>query len=270
MKKRGMLFFVMCACIDTAFAGEDGAFDFTTDSFDRVDDATQLRRVDNSQWHRDFPLDGLSLHRRPVSSERPDVTTSLHRTPGDNNTLSLQNYNAIVDPWSLEQDLSLRDRAALDALNDDHIFFDDLDDDAKKVTPQEWYRIQLRDCRNLIEKSAEGVRDADQVLYKSMQPQFALVQKQVTQLMARSDAPRANEIVLLENSLQELKASVAEKITGRLFKVLILDALRLAVRKLSHIRVTPVKMQKGPKKKELHVGKKDSKKQIEEAPYVDY
>ena len=268
MKKVSIVFFMMCGFSGTVFTGEDAVFDFTNDALDRLDDTTHVRRTDDGGLLRDLPLDDMRDQFFTTSpTTKIGVVTS--RPLVDDTGLSHNDY-VIVDPQSFERDVSPRDRAALDVLNDDNVFFSDLDDEDKKVTPVEFYRIQLRDCRELIGKSADGVREADSVLYESMQPKFALAQKEITDLMAHVDALQESEISALENTLQDLKVSVFEKITGHLFKVLILDALTIAVRKLSHIRVTPVKMRLEQKRKKVHSGKKDSKGQIEEALYVDY
>ncbi len=269
MKKVSLLFFLILGITNALVAGEDAAFDFTNDALDHLDDTTQVRRTDDGGLLRDFPLDDRLRDQFFTTSPttKPGVV-ALHPIVHTNNVS--QNKYVIFDPQSFEQDISPRDRAALDALNDDHAFFRDLDDEDKKVTPVQLYRIQLNDCRELIGKSADGVRKADPVLYELMQPKFALAQKEVKNLMGHVDALQEHEIVVLETMVQELKTSLVEKIVGRLFRVLIFDALELAGRKLSHIRTTLVNMQLKQKRKKAHSAKKGSNGQIEEAPYADY
>ena len=269
MKKVSIVFFMMCGFLGMGFAGEDAVFDFTDNVIDPLDDTTRVRRTDDGGLSRGLPLDDVRDKFFTLSpTTKTDVVTS--RPLVDDTGLSYNDY-VIVDPQSFELDISPLDRAALDALNDDHVFFrDDLDDEDEKVTPMELYRIQLNDCRELIGKSADGVKKMDPVLYELVQPKFALVQKEVKNLMSHVDNLQESEIYILEETIQNLKILLIKKIVGDLFRTLIFDALELAGNKLSHIRVTLVKKKLKQKKKELHSGKNDSKWQIEEASYIDY
>jgi hypothetical protein len=264
MKKRGIVLFVMGGFSGGMFAGEDAAFDFTNDALNRLDDTTYERRDDEKRLLRELPLDERNRF----------VTRSSSVTPGEriiSSPLVVPNDNMIIDPLYFEQDVSPRDNAALKALNDDHVFFDDLDDEKKKNTTfRELCRTQLRDCLELITRSAVGVREADPVLYELLRLKFSLAEKEVTRLMVHADTLQVSAVSVLENSVQGLKASVVEKVVGGLFKVLIIDALELAVHKLSHLRVTLGRMQLKHRKKEHFFRKKDTRRQIEEASYADY
>jgi len=122
MKKVSLVFFVFLGITNFLFAGEDAAFDFTNEALDHLDDTPHVRRTDEGGFSRDFPLDDR-LHDQFFTTSpttNPDVVTFL--PVGDATDVSHNEY-VIVDPQSFEQDISPRDRAALDALNDDHVFF---------------------------------------------------------------------------------------------------------------------------------------------------
>ncbi len=267
MNKIRILFFMMCGFSGMGFAGEDAVFDFTDDRLISVDDShAQPRQDSENDVYRDLLLERRNLATASLAKHGGQTTLQKPLDTVD----ALQDNLPIVDTRSLEQEVSPRDRAMLDALNNDRTFFRDLNDEYKKTTPAEFYRNQLSDCRELVSKSADAVRQTDRILYKAMEPKFLLAQKELTDLMVHADALQEREISALEGALEDLKLSIIHKITGHLFKVLILDALQIALRKLSHVRATLVPVQKKYKKKERHSGKKDSREQIIEAPYADY
>jgi len=103
------------------FSGDDATFDFTNDSLDRVQDV-QSRRDDTN-----FFMDNLPLDARQHRDEQTFTTTDKGLQNGTTQSTVRQEGTSenpmVVDPELLEQDVSPRDRAALKALQDDHVFF---------------------------------------------------------------------------------------------------------------------------------------------------
>jgi|GEM_PF-5490459 len=278
MKKVNAVFFLLVGAITQGlFAAEDVAFDFETNAFHHLDNADtgRVKRTYDT-FSTDFFLDDgrrrdqfftMSLTAKPDDGQLPSQRPLVN---GD----SVQDQFDIIDPQSFQQDISLRDRATLDALEDDNVFFRHFSDDEKTtLTPLELYRIQLGDCRELIDKSAYGLREVNVALYRSMEPAFGRVKNQVTELMskARIGDLQEGDLILAENSIKSLQSSLDSGIAGHLFKVLILDALQLAIRKLYHVRITLVKYQLKDKHKKKYLDKaeKDSIIDREEIQYFN-
>jgi hypothetical protein len=258
-------FILRVTCV---FTGEDATFDFTTDSLERLQDV-QLRHDDNF-FIDNLPLDA-QYHRRYHSSGKDQgVFTSRDKhVAGVKRNMTPLNP-PVVDPELLEEEVPVRDRAALKALEDDHVFFKKIVE-KENITGAESYREALNDCQELLRKSAQGIQKADPVFYESVKEKLTSTQRKVMLLSEFPDTLQEEKIIDLQKDIAELQESVIERIGSFIFKNLILDALRLATRKLSHVKATLVKSQQGvSKKKKSHHHHKDSDFLIDESSYIDY
>lgn len=248
-------------------AAEDAAFDFTNDSVDRLLDVQS--RLDEGHFGGDtLPLD-VRNHLIEYPFVGSPVVTSIGHEQVEGKENESSGYSTVVDPELLEQDVPTRDYRALKALQDDHVFFKKIE--TKEITTAESYRDALHDCQDLLYKSSEGIKKADPLFYASVKSQFISIQNKVMVLIKNVGALQAEKIKEVEKDIDDIKGSVIARIGSFIFKNLIIDALTLAGRKLSHVRANVIKNhQVVLKKKKQGVHHKDSRFQVEESPYIDY
>jgi len=128
----------------------------------------------------------------------------------------------------------------------------------EKLTTAESYSDALHDCQDLLHKSEEGIKKADFVFYESVKGQLASTQQKVSVLLKQGDAIKKETIEEVQQDIVGLRQSVIERVGSFIFKNLILDALTLANRKLSHIKATLLKSHPVAGKKKRKDNHKDS------------